>query len=165
MNKLNFLLITVFMILITGCVSKPNVKGKGSLCGLIVDENNCPVEEYVICYKNNLISKSSITNSSGIFVIPDASGGQLSLKGEKSGFTQLNEKKVDFYDKTKIFCYQVYSIDSVLEEVNKLIEEENYKEALEMLKKVSYKKKSKEGYVISCYKSFLMEKKNEKKKM
>lgn len=165
MNRLKILLITFFMVFITGCVSKPKVKGKVDLCGLIVDENNCPVEEYVVCYKNNLISKSSITNSSGIFIIPDVAAGQLSLKGEKSGFTQLNEKKVEFYDRTKIFCYQVYSIDSVIEEVNKLIEAENYTEALEILKKVSCKRKSKEGYVISCYKSFLMEKKDEKKKM
>lgn len=147
--------ILIIALIFSGCASKSAFEGKADLCGMIVDENNQPVEDYVVYYRKKMTEKSSATNSSGLFVLHDVSSGEFSLYGEKSGYTKLADQKNTFFDRTKIICFQVNSLDLVLENVNKLIELKKYEDALELIQNVAYNKGTNEEYVICCYESFL----------
>lgn len=152
----------VFVILLflsgTGCVTKSAFKGKADLCGMVVDENNCPLQDFVISYKRGMEVKTVNTNSSGIFVVNDVQCGEFYLKGEKSGYVRIDEKKNDFNDRTRLLCFQVSSIDVVLGRIEALIKNCQYKEALEMLLTVSTANNSNEDKVFMAYKDFLQEK-------
>lgn len=98
MKNRNYMVFSILLILfVTGCASKPKIRGTADLCGFVIDENNLPVENYVISVKHgNGIWRTSITNKQGLFSFSDAPLGEYSFKGTKSCYVDLNEKKYVF---------------------------------------------------------------------
>ena len=46
--------LTCFIFVMLSCKSMPRFKGEGDLCGLVVDENNEPVRDFLIYCKNDV---------------------------------------------------------------------------------------------------------------
>ena len=85
---LAYMILISFSMLFWSCASKPKFTGKGDLCGLIVDEKNKPVSDFVVyctaCEPNLQIVKPVITNESGLFVFFDVPAGSYHLSGSKN---------------------------------------------------------------------------------
>lgn len=160
-KKLYFIML---ICIFTSCASKPNVSGKGDLCGFVIDENNLPVSDFVIsASRNKGLWNHTITNSEGMFVFPDSGFGNYSFKGSKSYFMKLKEVNYAFYDKGKIYCFQINSIDKALDEVEKMILCEDFERAEEILNQISVRKKSQGEILISFYKEYIRNAKNDMK--
>lgn len=154
-----FGLICLFFSL-TACASKPKSGGRGDLCGFVIDENNRPVGDYVVsASRNKGIWNHTITNEEGLFVFPDAAFGNYSFRGSKNYYMKLQEVNCPFYDRGKIYCFQVNSIDRVLDEVEQMILCENFERAEGLLKQIAVTKKSSGEKIIEFYKEYI---KNEK---
>ena len=157
-----FILAGIFVVDFTGCASKPKAKGPADLYGLVIDEKNQPVSDFVIsCKKNPDGWKTTMTNQNGMFVFFDAGLGNYSFRGEKNGFARMESKDHIFSDRSKIFCFQVMSIDQTLDQIEKLAQNEDYDTGLKLLKQIKYDKKSPSAKVISFYKKQLVIKKAE----
>lgn len=159
------ILILLFMIFPLGCASKPEYKGSGELCGYIVDENNHPVEEYVIsCRRNTGVWKSVLTNEDGLFVFEEEKLGKFYFKGQKEGFVNLDKSMQLFGNKAKVVCFQVSSIEKALDEVEEMILCQNFKEAGELAGKIHVSGNWYMSKVVNYYKKFIQKKIKESKK-
>lgn len=150
------------LIIMAGCSSVPRFSGKGDLCGIIVDENNNPVSDYLVtCKKSVGLKKSVFTNESGIFVFPDMSSGVYFISGSKTNFLDLKETEYVFSDRSKLFCCQVMDLDKVLDVVIQNIKTHEYENGLQLLEAVSCKRNTYEELVINRYREFILGKINE----
>ena len=91
-NKCKILIYSFLTFLFISCASKPGFNGEGDLCGLVIDENNRPVADFVVysSNKDNPNQKTSaLTNSSGLFVFQNTKAGTYYISGEKKNYTRL----------------------------------------------------------------------------
>ena len=160
-----FLVLTSTVYLFTACKTLPKFKGEADLCGLIVDENNAPVKDFLIYCKNDFETDTALTDESGMFVIHGASAGDYKISGQRNNFVRLEDTQFLFTDRNKIFCCQVESIDGALKTVEKLILQGEKKKAEELLDKLEYEKKTPQDAVVQVYRFFLAEKNRDKKKI
>ena len=66
------------------CKTIPRFKGQGDLCGLVVDENNEPVKDFLIYCKNEFeVTSTALTNETGMFVIHGVPSGIYKISGKK----------------------------------------------------------------------------------
>jgi len=162
-KRINYLIIATFVFLLCSCASKPKFSGSGDLCGFVVDENNNPLEEYVIsCRGHNGSWKTTITNKNGLFVFEDISLGECWFKGWKNDYVDLDKNMQIFGDKSKVICFQIISIDRALDKVEEMILYEDFAGAEHLLKKITYDKKSPASDVIHIYKDAIKLKKSNK---
>ena len=153
-------LVLVFFI---SCASKPKFRGNGDLCGLVIDEENRPVKDFLIfCDGPVNQNHTALTNDGGIFVIPDVPGGNYIISGKKLNYCGLEKTTYFFGDRTKIFCCQVNSIDAALESVSNLLIRGENQLAENQLNSLSYEKNSAEEAVVNFYRFYLAESKKEK---
>jgi len=146
----------IFLSVFLSCASKPSFSGKGDLCGMIIDEENRPVKEYVMhCAKNGMTVASVVTGENGMFVFENLECGNYMLSGEKKDFTSLSRQQFLFNERSKIFCAQIKSADAALDSVNQLIAAENYDRALAVLNEIYTEKKSFSEAVCSFYRVYL----------
>lgn len=151
--------ILVFLTVCIGCVSNPSFTGKGDICGIVVDENNKPVNEFAVyCINQSKNKKSVLTNESGIFVFHDMNAGVYKISGTKTGYSILPETEYNFANRNKIFCCQIMEINSILDTAEKMILLEEYDEALNLLNSISLRSDSNEEKVVNFYKNFILEK-------
>ena len=116
--------------LFTACASKPRFKGDGDLCGLIVDENNSPVKDFIVYCEpasfNVRVSKPSIppviTNESGLFVFYGLPSGQYLLSGRKVNYLELGPVTYRYDDRTKIICLQTKSFRAAVLSAEELLQ-------------------------------------------
>jgi len=153
-------------ILCFSCASHPDFEGYGDLCGMIIDEKNQPVDNFVVYYsKAPFLNKSTVTNESGIFVFHNVPSGQSVISGEKKNFSRLKDSDYYFCDRSDIICFQVNSIKAVINEVDPLIKAGDKKKAYMLLDNVSCEEASEEWILIESYKFFLTESQDKKKKI
>ncbi len=153
-------LVLVFFI---SCASKPKFRGNGDLCGLVIDEKNRPVKDFLIfCDGPMNQNHTALTNDGGVFVIPDVPGGNYIISGKKLNYSGLEKTTYFFCDRTKIFCCQVSSIDATLESVSNLLIRGENQLAENQLNSLSYEKNSAEEAVVNFYRFYLAESKKEK---
>lgn len=144
----------VIGFLFFSCASKPVMTGKHDLCGLIVDENNQPVSDFLIYGKNGIYTASAVTNKNGLFVLHDMPSGKCMITGEKNNYLSL-ENEYDFIDMTKIYCCQVNSFLEAVNIVDNLIKRNEYTQAKQVINQVKYEKNSDVESVVCLYKAFL----------
>lgn len=159
----------VTSLLFTGCASKPKFQGKGDLCGLVIDENNQPVKDFVVhCISADgqlqVINPVS-TNESGIFVFYDLNSGRYNLSGKKNNYLEIEKVSYNFDDRSKIICLQTKTINAALSKAEELIRLGQPHEARKTLDAISCEPKSREQYLINAYRYFSTEKEREKKSL
>ncbi len=157
----------VLIMLLTSCASKPKFEGEGDLCGLIIDENNRPVKDFVVSCRfkglNARVIKPVITNESGLFVFYGLTSGTYSISGEKKNYLRINESDYNFNDRTKIICLQTKSFKGAIKNAEELIRLEEKEDAENILNSIECDRKSEEALIIQFYKFFTSENDKEKK--
>ncbi len=155
-----YLLFLSFSMILNSCASKPKYSGTGDLCGYVVDENNKPLEEYIIsCKENGGTWKTTITNKNGLFIFEDIALGNCWFKGRKNAYVELDKNVQIFGNKSKVICFQVISIDKALDKVEEMILYEDFDGAKALLKKITCDKKSPAAEVRKFYKDYVNAKK------
>ena len=162
-RKLILLLLVLFFLV--SCKTIPKFKGEADLCGLIVDENNAPVKDFIIYCKSDLETSTALTDENGMFSIHGATSGEYKISGIKKNFVKLENTQFLFFDRSKIFCCQVESIDGAFKTVEQLMVRGETKKAEELLDKLFYDKRSPQDAVVLTYRFFLTEKAREKRKI
>ena len=117
-------------LMLVSCAST-KFDGKAVMMGKVCDMEGNPVPDY---HLNLGIGMNAVTDSAGIFIFRDVSCGSYKLSGGGDGWKSMSEA-VDFHDRKKIFCVQVERIESVLDDVSRLIEGKKYAEARKLLAK------------------------------
>ncbi len=159
-------------LFITGCASKPVFEGKGDLCGLIVDENNLPVKDFVVYCKSaeekNISARAIvpvITNESGMFVFFGLPSGDYLISGEKKNYQKLQTVPYAFNDRTKILCLQINSFKAALMSVDELLHLGQKEEAGEILASISFEEKSKEEMFLKAFEFYATADEEEKSRL
>lgn len=153
-----FLIINLF----SSCVSKQICIRKSNLCGIIVDENNKPVKNYLVVVSNGVINKkSAYTNSSGIFVIPDMSVGEYVLSGHKLNFGKIEKNNFYFDGNSTMLCCQVSTLEELLNKTDQCILNMDYEQALNFINEITVEKNHCNSGLIFLYKIFLYKKMND----
>ena len=164
--KIKNVIISVFLIvLFSSCKTLPRFKGEADLCGLIVDENNAPVKEFVIYCKNETETMSALTDESGMFVIRGVPSDVYKISGLKKNYVKLENEEFLFTDRSKIFCCQVESIEGAFKTVEELWLRGEKKKAEALLDTLYYDKKTPQEAVVLVYRFFLSEKVWDKKRI
>ena len=153
------------LMLFSSCRTLPKFKGEGDLCGLIVDENNAPVKEFVVYCKNDFETNTALTDESGMFVIHGVSSDVYKISGQKKNYVKLENEEFLFTDRSKIFCCQVESIDGAFKTVEELLLRGEKKKAEALLDKLYYDKKTPQDAVVLVYRFFLSDKNGDKKRI
>ena len=159
--KITGLMLILFFII--SCRSLPKFNGQADLCGLLVDENNIPVKDFLIYCKNDLEMKTALTDESGMFVIHGVSSDVYKISGQKKNYVKLENEEFLFTDRSKIFCCQVESIEGAFKTVEELLLRGEKKKAEALLDKLYYDKKTPQDAVVHVYRFFLSDKNGEKK--
>lgn len=156
-NKIKYLFfLAVTIEIFTSCVTETNIIKDGALCGIVVDENNKPVSNYLIyCFKNENNKLSTVTNDSGIFVFPDIEIGKYYIEGEKINFCDMEKQEYIFNDCTSLFCVQIMSFSECISNVDLLIEAGEFQKSLDLINSLSVKQKSNNETLLLCYSSYL----------
>ncbi len=163
--KRNYFMVGFFIIaLVSSCKSLPSFKGEGDLCGLIVDENNSPVKDFVIYCKNELDTRTALTDENGMFVVHGVPSGVYKISGQKKNYVKLENAEFLFTDRNKIFCCQVASVEGAFESVEELIIRGEQENASNLLDKLYYDRRTPQEAVVLTYRFFLTDKIREKKK-
>ena len=147
------------------CKTLPKFKGDADLCGLIVDENNTPVKDFVIYCKTDFETNTALTDDSGMFVIHGVSSDVYTISGMKKNYAKLENEQFLFTDRSKIFCCQVESIEGAFKTVEEYILRGEKKKAEEVLDSLYYDKKTPQESVVLVYRFFLAEKNKDKKRI
>lgn len=120
--KFRILILICTGLFLVGCKSAPVKKEVSDFCGIVIDENNMPVENFVIQVNGKTeLKKTGVTNSEGIFVVSDVNTGIVKISGFKDGYAVYENSEVEFFDRTKMFCIQVNSCNVILDKVEKYI--------------------------------------------
>lgn len=137
------------------CASTPKFSGNGDLCGMIVDENNVPIKDFVVmCVKANGTIGRAVTNEGGIFAIQDVSAGKYFISGEKVGYARITNEPYSFNSREKIFCCKVNSSRAAIEAAENQIKCGNLKNAIKLLNEIYYKKGSMDEVSVLVYLAF-----------
>ena len=163
-RKINFMLMLV-VVIFSSCKSLPKFKGEADLCGLIVDENNAPVKDFVIYCKNDFATNTALTDESGMFVVHGLNSDTYKISGQKKNFVKMDDEQFMFTDRSKIFFFQVESIEGAFKSVEQFIARGEFEKADELLNKLYYEKNSPQEAVILMYRFFLSEENDEKTKI
>ncbi len=161
-------LFTILCCFFVACASKPRFQGNGDLCGLVIDENNQPVKDFIVYCKSAeklQVIKPVMTNESGLFVFYDLSSGRYFLTGEKTNYLKLNKTIYEFNDRSKIFCIQTKTFKGTIKESVELLHLGQKNEAALLLDSLCVQKNSPEELIICSYKFFTIESYEERKKL
>ena len=148
------------------CKTIPRFKGQGDLCGLVVDENNEPVKDFLIYCKNEFeVTSTALTNETGMFVIHGVPSGIYKISGKKKDYAKLAWVEFYFTDRDRIFCCQVESIEGAFKTAEQFMLRGEIKNAEAVIDSLYYDKKTPQQAVVLVYKFFLSEKNREKKRI
>ena len=141
-------LVLLISLIFTSCAS---VKFEGSavLTGCVRDGNGKPVPNYHV--SGGLFS-NAITDSAGIFVLRDLASGNITLTGSGKGWRSV-EEHISFYDRKSIVCIQTDRLETMLPEIELLLRDKKFDEAMKVL--YSSKNKNENDEVFLCYKKLI----------
>lgn len=162
-----FILIFFVCTAFLGCASKPRFKGKGDLCGLVIDENNAPVNDFVVyCHSgdaNVQVIQPVKTNESGLFVFYGITSGEYFLSGNKNNYLRIEKTAYRFDDRSKIICLQTKSLRAAIMSVEELLCLGQISEARKVLKNICCEEKSKEKKLLKAFEFYVSDKDRERK--
>ena len=171
-NRIKFLLLwEILFVCFTACATKPHFEGNGELCGLVIDENNKPVKDFVVrckpSSKNPMVKTICpvMTNESGLFVFYDIPSGEYFLSGEKENYLKVEEINYIYNDRTKILCLQTKSFKAAIQEADKLLRLKQKPEAEQILKQIYCEEKSTEYQYLLAFRFFTTQDESEKEKI
>ena len=158
MKKCIFLLLVCLGIFLS-CKSKPAFDGRGDLCGLVVDENNFPIKDFVIyCKATDIKSWGAkpvitpvLTNESGLFVFYGLPSGEYCLSGEKNNYLKLDSALYSFNDRTKIVCFQTKSLKAAVLNAEELLRLRQADQAAALLQGICFESGSPEESFFKEY--------------
>lgn len=165
-GKLCLLFTGAFIFFLISCASKPHFEGQGDLCGIIIDENNKPVKDFIVYCKasDKKVSAKNPgpvkTNESGLFVIYGVPSGDYLLSGSKNNYLSIDPVLYSFEDRTRIICLQTRSYKSAILRAEELIGMGQIKEAESLIAKINCEKDSREELYIKFYQFLLSEDKD-----
>lgn len=146
------------------CASKPGFDGRGDLCGLIIDENNKPVKDFIVyCSTSGNYIQPVLTNESGLFVFPSLHSGEYKISGEKNNYLRIEKVVYRFNNRTNILCLQTKSFKAALLKAEELLYLGQTKAAMDVLEKISCEKKSPQQKLVLFFKFFALETNKEKR--
>jgi len=149
-------LINIFLAFICVSCGTTNFKGYGDLYGIVLDENSIPVEECLVsCSKNGFLVGNDLTNENGAFIFNNITAGKYKISGEKENYSYLEDTTVDFYSRSKVFCFQISSADEVFNQCDKYIQSGNYEKAEKKLHSLKRNKTSNVDDVADAYKIYI----------
>lgn len=132
------------LVLMTGvisCASKKGFSGGSELCGVVLDEKNRGVADYVVtCSRNGIGTFTAVTGENGMFVFSNMKCGRYEVTGEKIGYGKIVGDEFNFNSRGKILCCKVNSLEGVLMAVENQIKCKNYVVAKKLLQDVSFEK-------------------------
>ena len=163
----------VICLFFTACATKPGFDGRGDLCGLVIDENNAPVKDFIVEVSpagaatgklggTMIPPRPVLTNESGLFVFYGLPSGVYLLSGARTGYLRISENPYRFDDRTKIICLQTKSFRAAVLCAEELISLGQTEEAGEVLDGICCESGSPEEVFFKEYISKLKEVKNEK---
>lgn len=164
--------VIAFEVLFWSCASKPSFEGKGDLCGLVIDENNAPVKDFIVWCKpadmktwgSKPLISPVLTNESGLFVFYGLSSGQYYLSGSKTNYIRLEPVLYSFNDRTKIICFQTKGFKAAVLSAEELLGLGQKREALVLLRQLSCEPGTSEEAFFTEYIAMLEETTIEEKK-
>ena len=173
MNKNNLRWLTVLLVfsscLLSACASKPRFEGKADLCGLILDENNVPVKDFVVnCTASGgkpLVLRPVITNENGLFVFYGVPSGKYILSGEKNNYLKIKHVPYAFNDRAKIICLQTKTFKGAISSAEELLRLDQPMTAGKLLGDICCETKSKEQLYIKAYQFYAAENVRKKKSL
>lgn len=151
-----------------GCKSNGIYSESFDFYGIVVDENNEPVEDFTIrCEpldkrKSGVVT--AVTSEKGIFILNDLKQCDYEFFGRKIGYAKITGEIKSTFNSQKMICIQVCSADSVLENVKKQIVMKNFEKALILLDEIETGAENACEYLVnSCRKNIMtfLEEKNE----
>lgn len=138
------------------CVSNKKIIKTGDLCGVVVDENNEPIPNFLVkCSHSSLFSVTTFTNNSGIFVFPQMNSGVYRISGSKDNYVFLDDQEFIFRDSSSLFCCQIRSLKDVLGTIDSYIENKEFEKGVCLLEKVKIKEKGLSNGVYLSYMAYL----------
>lgn len=158
----NLFISTAIMIgtfLCNSCVSNKNVilEKKTDLQVYIIDENNNPISDFVVCYSKDpkgFKSDAIYTNEKGFCKFENVPYGKLFLFGTKESYKILDGVSINFSKPTDVFFCVAESKVEILERVEKFYKSGRFEEGLDLLQKIKVEKGSYlEGTILfyECY--------------
>ena len=159
MNKKNTIFICysgflLFVLFFSSCKTVPKFSGESDFCGLVIDENDNPVEGAFVSMKKGGIVKNTYTNNRGIFVIDDIQSGIYDFEFEKTGYEITTVENVLFSDIKKVFCFKINSKERIFSEIEYLFSNQQYEKAFFVIEKLKTEKKSNLYNLCCLYKSY-----------
>ena len=156
------ILICLFCLNLSGCMSKPKFEGDGDLCGLVIDENNLPVSDFVVSC--SALKRPVTTNESGLFVFYSVPSGEYSLSGKKTNYLQLKNVNYNFSDRSKIIVMQTKSFKAAILSAEEDLRLGQLESAKETLDDICYEAGSSEENYIRMFKFYTLQNKREQQK-
>lgn len=131
-KRISFLIGLLVVLFLTGCATNtkdPTFFEEAPLYGIIYDYENRPVKGVVITEDGNIIGESDIN---GRFYLADMEKGDHTLIFEKEGYQTL-KVPVRFLNRTEAMYLKIRSAFNCLSEANRLLSQESYYEASQMI--------------------------------
>jgi len=159
MYKKNYLCIfkiclIFFVLIFSSCKTVPKFSEDTEFCGLLIDENNHPVEGVFVLMKKGGILKNTYTNNRGIFVIEDIQSGFYDFVFEKNEYEITKIKDVLFSDRKKVFCFQINSKEKIFAKIDSFFLGQQFEKGISLLGNLKIDVHSKLYNLCCLYKSY-----------
>ena len=164
--KLTLPLLCSSLLLFSSCLSKPRYEGSGDLCGIIIDENNKPVKDFIVYCKLANPDKFSKdpgpvkTNESGLFVFYGLPCNAYMLSGCKNNYLGIEPFLYSFEDRTRIVCLQTRGYKSAITRAEELAAMGQTEEAAALVGRIACEKDSREELYIKAHQFLLSQNKD-----
>ena len=163
------IVIAAYCFIFSACASKPRFEGKADLCGLILDENNAPVKDFVVnCAASGgkaLAIRPVITNENGLFVFYGLPSGKYILSGQKNNYLRIKHVPYAFNDRAKIICLQTKTFKGAILSVEELLRLGQLLEAGKVLGDICCESKSREQLYLKAYQFYVSDSARKKKSL
>ena len=138
---------------ITSCKTTGEFSGTAMLTIMLVDENGKGINDFNLELSNFNKTQKGITSSNGMCVFNNIPSGEYQISGYKNYYSKLVAAKIQFNNKSEVFCFEVKSCSYVLEEASRLYSQEDYEKGLSLLNNLVVDKKSELSAAVHFYKA------------
>lgn len=146
--------ILFFALIFLSCKTVPKFSDEAKICGLIIDEDNQPIDGGLVVVKKGGVRKHAYTNNRGIFVIEDIQSGIYDFIFEKNGYEITSKENVLFSDRNKFFCFQINSKEKLFEQIDSHFNNQQYEKGISVIGSIKTEKDSKLYNLCCLYKSY-----------
>lgn len=154
MKKISVLFVLIVSVFLFSCKTTGRFSGTANLTILIVDENGSAINDFDLLLTDSGQYKKGITNKNGFCVFQNISSGAYELTGSKNNYRRLDKVKINFTDRSEVFCFTVESGNEIFLLVERQFELNNYKKGLELLDELECQKKSDVYAAVCFYKAY-----------